>query len=501
MKEKIQNIMNEFLNSDLKIEEMDIEKEFPKSIVLNETDLYFIHGMLQDLVDAKNQDTSNKIELDSEILKISEELGSVSINQLNIDRGRVEVGNKQDKGYLVYYVDKNNYDLHKEYRDIGFPFIPKYKQDVLLGENGICGKIHMILIKIDLLNHSENIIPSLQNLRIKYNVDRLFELSTSINQVLNDIKDLTEEEFDYVYEFLIEQWEKRSLQRKIIQKKIENISIFKISLERELNIQLETRKYLASVFWVRQIVNENQSSIKKLKEKLTLNSKMEFKKVPFYIRTFYREEIIINHLMQKKFILDEYNKQLTERQLKSFPETPNWIFNILLNYIHSKLNEEFILETEEDSKLFQTFSRFEPTDINDWWNNEKFEGSDQKFQNKFSDETLQDSIELFKLMLSMKNPFEKLIYLKKIHDSVSSLFKLCSVERTSENLNKILRYIIWKSKPKYLLGNMQYITIFNSIEDLSSSDKNLKEIEKVISDFEFCTKAIQMISDLLCEEK
>ena len=78
--------------------------------------------------------------------------------------------------------------------------------------------------------------------------------------------------------------------------------------------------------------------------------------------------------------------------------------------------------------------------------------------------------------------------------STNKLFLLSSVEQSPENYSKIIRYIIWKSKPTNLLINMQYISLFNN--STNKENEFGDENEKILSDFEFCTKSILMISEV-----
>ena len=159
-------------------------------------------------------------------------------------------------------------------------------------------------------------------------------------------------------------------------------------------------------------------------------------------------------------------------------------------------------------------------------------------------------------MLVLRNPFEKFRCLSKIRSIVVQLFLLSGMEISSDNINKILRFVIWRSKPARLLAQMQYIYLF-VVDEREGSEEAMAMMmmagggrgttgaastsrgggggghsatalsvklstdqvqtdsgigagfmfgigsinEKILSDFEFCVKAVQMMAEQMSTQE
>lgn len=415
-------------------------------------------------------------DIDPELVKLIQELGPPITKKNESLTPRDEKEREDDFCYISYFVSKDT--LEKEITSIEIPIYTKYNsQDSKL--NKLCEKVRIILLKMDLIRDSNLTLQQILNqYQVKYKEDvSCYILISELNHLIKD------QNLSGIYQMIYDQWEKQSIVRGLTKKRIEELLVFKSSLENEVALQLESKKYIAGALWVKNIIIENKQNIERLIEKLSLNFESEKISYSISIRLFFKNSVIMKDLIKRKMIFDEFKNQIYERQ----KEIPSWIITLSFQMVHITVNNFFVFDNKEDERLSKIIEDNPVKNLEEWWNSEKYEASLTKYNCQFHEETLEEFVKIFKKMLLLKNPQEKVECLIKIKNSIQNLFLYHQLELNSENLSKVIRYIIWKSKPKLLLMNIQYISLFESSES-------------ILSEFEYCTKSIQMIAEELIEE-
>lgn len=415
-------------------------------------------------------------DLDIELVKIVEELGPPVVKKSESLTPREEKDKEDDFCYISYFFSNNT--LNREFSFIEIPLFKMYNtQDIKL--NKLCEKLRIVLLKIDMIKDSKT---SLKSIMSDYQFKFKEDLSTNI--LISELNHLLKDQnLNTIYQMIYDQWEKQSITRGLVKKNIEELLIYKSYLENEVSLLLESKKFIVGALWVKHIIIENKLNIEKLIEKLNFNFDNERSSYSISVRTFFKNTMIMKDLIKKKILFDEFKNTIYERQ----KDIPTWIIDLSIQMIHIKVYNLFVFENKEDERLSKIIEENPVKNLEEWWNSDKFEGSLTKLTYTFFEESLEEYVKIFKKMLNIKNPQEKVECLVKIKNSIQILFEFHQLEQNSENLSKLIRYIIWKSKPHLLLMNIQYISLFESSES-------------ILSEFEYCTKSIQMIAEELIEE-